>query len=894
MDYDTAVKLSEIEKSIAKIEARLAEANKEIGWVDSKIKKEDKRYSEVLNSAVSPIRKNLSELSEKIPEIEAALASVKNSVNSPHGHEEVNELASNLEREVGEFHAKVSSIEKSLGNVKRELAEPHSHEELPIISSQLRSLKKNLAIIEELKKKTHYLESIFYEASQPKFEPKEFEKKISKLSSELRAMGNKLEALFSESAVGEEKISKKISELEASLTDLVSGFSEIENSISSLKSSHDYKIKNSLLPFQSSLEKLKAEILSMKSQIALAYSNAEKSLETLHIVKSVESSLSKQSQRTSEISKRLEDLSYHNSALSGELSKLKEISKTMESLASSQELEDLREEVELLSKNLKNSATQNDLHAFKQNIFSLQQVVEKLKTDSHSFATAGQLSEFVAKLRQLETHAQSVSKSVENLARLKEDLERNKIQMGELEERLIENIDESKREASSYSEKLEEKIGGEIKSLSKKIESLPAVSEELENISANSEHMRKDILEIQNSTQSLIEEVKNFESLKSRLSELESNSKEFLNRTELEAALEESGKRVNKSELSKILSEVSDKYSELVNSINSKLAEQNSKVSETNLIIEKNMEELSKLLEYSKLENSKSIEDMKSEIVSASEEAKRISEEKARALKAEILPEIEKNSSSIESLSARVDSEIEVLRSSVNSDFATKSELSESLKSTKENFSKIENKLDEIPKELKGETLMKVSPLIDEMRKINSELKKLEALDARIGMIEGARYTEELLALKTQIENFNLLRTEMEGMKKIHSEIPKELRSSSAALDQRIKTLEGKFQKLGVQMLVETEKRSAGHEKKISEVSKSVEDVKAATEKISSADEKLLRLEEQNMLIARTLSDNMNVLRDWSSSVEARLSQIFQLQTSLIKELEKARAYQSK
>src|SRR3989338_9340937 len=116
-----------------------------------------------------------------------------------------------------------------------------------------------------------------------------------------------------------------------------------------------------------------------------------------------------------------------------------------------------------------------------------------------------------------------------------------------------------------------------------------------------------------------------------------------------------------------------------------------------------------------------------------------------------------------------------------------------------------------------------------------------------------------MLVLKAQMENFSLLKAEIEGMKKVHSEIPRELRASSVALDQRIKTLEGKLQKFGGQMLVETGRMSAGHEKKISEVSRPVEDVKLATEKISSADEKLLRLEEQNRLIARTLADNMNV-----------------------------------
>ena len=343
----------------------------------------------------------------------------------------------------------------------------------------------------------------------------------------------------------------------------------------------------------------------------------------------------------------------------------------------------------------------------------------------------------------------------------------------------------------------------------------------------------------------------------------------------------------NKAELSKVLFDIREKSVETEKSLENKFAEQEDNVSEIKAAVEKNNAENLKSLENIKSEIEKDKSDLSKEIssvkesalsaLSASEENKRIFEERASSIKAEILPEIEKNSSSIESLRAQINSEIESLRDSVNSGFTT-----------------IESRLAEIPKELKGETLMKVSPLIDELKKINSEIKKLEVLDARIGMIEGTRYTEEMLVLKAQMENFSLLKAEIEGMKKVHSEIPRELRASSVALDQRIKTLEGKLQKFGVQMLVETGRMSAGHEKKISEVSRSVEDVKLATEKISSADEKLLRLEEQNRLIARTLADNMNVLRDWSGSVEARLAQIFQLQTSLIKELEKARAYQSK
>ena len=906
MDYDTAVKISDIEKSLEKMQQRLAEMNKEVSWIDSRIKKEDKKYSEIVGSAVSPL--------------ESALENLR---------------------------SKTYELEKSMAAAKREI-KPHSHEEVAALDSQVRQLKKISSAVKELKEKINYVESVAYEAAAPKFDSKAFEKKISNLSAELKALSVQVSFASEESAQNKDFSKNEIIKLESELRKLSQNFSSLEGSILAVRNLNDSGVSKLSNQLSSSIEILKSEISTLKSQVALAYSKAEKSSGNSESIKILEAKLAEANKKLSRAASDLKSLSDSKIFFERKLLELSEIPKAIERLAGAEELEELRQSVEEISEKIKSNASLADVQPLKQIIFSAQQSIDKIKSESSGFATLPQL-------RSLESQIAAFSKFLKEIDNLKAESKSQNISLSEVEKRLSENlldledsIDSLKKDfenklesvseeyrksgeqASLSKEKSEElrqaldanilELGEKIKFLQEELSNAKLIEGRLkaeinapiENISLQIESMKGEHAEkfselanekenieskisalhdetniirekqanSENNVESLKEKFENdLASVSSQLNKLESLNSSM---AELEEKIEAKASAADFEILSEKNDEILKQTEDEISEIKSKLFDVEKSFSSAASM--ESLENIESNLKSKILEGENSIEGLRKSLDLIKEDFSGLAEIEPRAkqsieaIKSEVSGHIGKLAGKIEENRESILAEL----SSELSDLATKAGVSESLAQLDEKISAAGKSAIEIEKQLKGEAFMKFSVLSEELKKVHGEVKKFENLDARLLMMENSGIKNEIKNLKAEISN----------LKALSENLPKDVKADSIIFRHKIKSVEDELHGFAENFSEQSEKKASDFEAKISEVSRATESAGKVLNKVLEAEEKLMRLENQNMLIAKTLSENMNVLRDWSRSVESRLAQTFDLQTHLIRELEGRRGFQ--
>ncbi len=892
MDYEDEVKVSKIEESIEKLDQRLSELNKEVSWLDSRMKKDDKKFSEITASAVAPLREAVTGLSLKF-----------------------------------------GSVEDSLSVIEKEAKKSHSHEEIEKIGSRIKSLGKTISALDELKRKINYIESIAYEASRPKFDPKEIEKRISKFSAELAGLREQIQAVYIESGRDSETLSNKIKNLENSLPQISSSLSGIEGSVASVKNLNDrniLKVSKSLGDFS---QKTKKDLELMKSQIALTFSTAEKSADASKAIKSLEAKLLETAQKIGKNSIEIEKMSSLKSSVDSSSSEILQLRKSLGNLVSSQELEDLKENMDSITNRIGSAASKSDLINLKNTIESLQNSLQTLSSQSRNFATISNISEISAKLKSLESQLHSAARAIASAAELRNEFEKQK----DLSEVLDEKISDVQSELRTFSRMMENKIekelleaGGSVENLEKSFAKLAAshadletelnkVSDSFASVKAesslarrNSEETEKVVESLKSITENLGAEInlisselktisekspetekilreakENQDTFEKRLSSIEDVAGSFARASEVESLTEKVNSFDNKIESAKseplqLVAELKEKLGTQRNILDSEIESFKSSIEEkiknSNSESHQILSELKEKLESEK----KSIETEIQNIRESLSNVENLSSDSNQKLRDEVFIKISSNEREIhgriDGATANINSQINELRSSVESEFSTKSDLQESLNSVNEKISAADSKAESISKELKGEMLLRASPLVDDLKNLEreyntlkQELKKIENLENRLSLSEGST-----------VEQIKSLRSEFHSIKKFLEEFPKDIKADSLLFKHRMRAAESEIEKLGFGLEAEAKKIYSGIESKVGEI-------KTMEQKFSEAELKLERIEKQNMLIARTLSDNMNILRDWSRSVEARISQIFELQTNLIREIGIAR-----
>ncbi len=871
MDYDAALKLSELENSLKKIEERIAEINREVSWIEAREKKDDKKILSAISSSVSPLRENAKFLSESLVGLKKDFSSFEAKAKKPHEHGKILELLENFDA----IKKKISKLEKISG-------EPHSHAEMEKISSAEKSISKFSSGLAEAKKKVFALEGMIYELVKTKAESREIEKKFSALSSDIKSLRSQIDSVASEAFTLDGKASKKISELESRSAEIFSEFESLKKSFSYSKSAESQKLLEFSKSFQKNFERLSAEISILKSQIAMAYGKSEKA-ELLHEkLKEAEAKISALNEKISEAlssiafaGKERNRIENKISDFSLALSVLKEKS---EKSAPAEDVGELRNSIATISSSLQSFAAAKDFQSVQQALAALRAETERLSSETGNFAKSSELSQMLERVESAETDLESLFESAGEIKNFKAELAEQKNISSETAEKIssiLSEIDKSFSNAEAMKTEIEElkNLKSSTANLQEEISAMEgALTEVRRSFSDLNERVEKSVPAVEGKIDSIkIIFERDLEKLKSsvleiskRAEKMESEISSFAKSSEFANFRSETASRILEAERSAELAENSIReISEEVEKLNSEilLLAKSENLENLKSEMEKNIssaeEKIAERLssQGSKIsEASKSIGEIRADVLESRENAEKIasalrenfallSNAKTEELRKELRGEILIKAGALEEkikIAEKLGSEIESAR------LESRAEVAE-----------IKEKINSLLAE-KYSTEQSLSEMEEKILSAEAELKKLNFVSERLSTIEGAGTEGKMESLS---KSFSEVKASLEeSLKKIEAE--------GSAFKKKNDELESRLAKLNLAAIA----ASSPRKEKISlEGLAKSEEIKKFAEDLHSLEKKLAKLEEHDMMIFKNISENMRILRDWSQSVEARL-----------------------